>query len=279
MKKLLTAFTSFLLCITCAATITGCSNNENKLAMGKECMTYDSQLDALKNLNEKTVDAAVIDSVMAGYYVNNGSFVGKLAIKDFDLVTEQYGIAAKKGNDALVSKINDALIALAGTDYAATAEKYGLASEKLITAQTANNKANATDDSWQKVADRKKVVIGYTLFAPIAYDDNGLTGFDIDLAKAVFKYLDKNIECEFQLIKWEQKEAALENGTIDLVWNGLTITDERLAQMSISLPYLRNKQVVVVRKDDENKYSDKKSLDSAIIGVEKGSAGESAVQG
>ena len=49
--------------------------------------------------------------------------------------------------------------------------------------------------------------------------------------------------------------------------------------MSISLPYLRNKQVVVVRKDDENKYSDKKSLDSAIIGVEKGSAGESAVQG
>ena len=279
MKKLLSAFTSLLLCIACAATVTGCSKSESNLAMGKELMTYDSQLDALKNLNEKTVDAAVIDSVMAGYYVNNGSFVGKLVIKDFDLATEQYGIAAKKGNDALISKINDALIALSDTAYADTAEKYGLASEKLITAQTVNDKANATDDSWQKIAERKKVVIGYTVFAPIAYDDDGLTGFDIDLAKAVFKYLDESVVCEFQLIKWEQKEAALENGTIDLVWNGLTITDERLAQMCISLPYLRNKQVVVIRKDDENKYTDKKSLDSAIIGVEKGSAGEDAVKG
>ncbi len=279
MKKLLSAFTSLLLCIACAVAATGCSKSESNLAMGKELMTYDSQLDALKNLNEKTVDAAVIDSVMAGYYVNNGSFVGKLVIKDFDLATEQYGIAAKKGNDALISKINDALIALSDTDYADTAEKYGLASEKLITAQTVNDKANATDGSWQKIVERKKVVIGYTVFAPIAYDDDGLTGFDIDLAKAVFKYLDESVVCEFQLIKWEQKEAALENGTIDLVWNGLTITDERLAQMSISLPYLRNKQVVVIRKDDENKYTDKKSLDSAIIGVEKGSAGEDAVKG
>lgn len=279
MKKTLAAFTSLLLCIACAFAITGCSDKSGNTAIGKECMAYDSQLDALKNLNEKTVDAAVIDSVMAGYYVNNGSFKGKLAIKDFDLEVEQYGIAAKKGNDALISKINDALIALTNTEYAQIAEKYGLATEKLITAQTVNDKKDATDDSWQKVVERKKVVIGYTLFAPIAYDDNGLTGFDIDLAKAVFGYLDENVVCEFQLIKWEQKEAALKNGTIDLVWNGLTITDERLEQMSISLPYLRNKQVVVVRKDDENKYTDKKSLDSAVIGVEKGSAGEAAVQG
>lgn len=279
MKKTLAAFTSLLLCIACAFAITGCSDKSGNTAIGKECMTYDSQLDALKNLNEKTVDAAVIDSVMAGYYVNNGSFKGKLAIKDFDLEVEQYGIAAKKGNDALISKINDALIALTNTEYAQIAEKYGLTTEKLITAQTVNDKKDATDDSWQKVVERKKVVIGYTLFAPIAYDDNGLTGFDVDLAKAVFGYLDENVVCEFQLIKWEQKEAALENGTIDLVWNGLTITDERLEQMSISLPYLRNKQVVVVRKDDENKYTDKKSLDSAVIGVEKGSAGEAAVQG
>ena len=280
MKKLLTALTCLTLAIIVSATFIGCKKNtDSGLAIGNECMAYNSQLDALNRLNEKTVDAAVIDSVMAGYYTNNGALKGKLAVKDFNLETEQYGIAAKKGNDALISKINDALIALADGEYSAIAEKYGLASEKLITASTANDKSGANDASWQNIVNKKKVVIGYTLFAPIAYDDNGLVGFDIDLAKAVFAYLNADITCEFQLIKWDQKENMLETGTIDLVWNGLTITDERLSEMSVSLPYLRNKQVVVVRAEDSDKYTDVASLKNAVIGVESGSAGESAVKG
>ena len=141
------------------------------------------------------------------------------------------------------------------------------------------------------VAD-KKLVIGYTLFAPIAYNDGDgtdakLVGFDIELAKAVVEYLNTTykaeIAIEFMVIDWSQKEALLENGTIDLVWNGMTITPEREAGMSISIPYLANKQVAVIAKADATKYASAnydefvtKATD-AIVTFEKGSAGESMV--
>ena len=88
-----------------------------------------------------------------------------------------------------------------------------------------------------------------------------------------------NLTPEFQIIDWDSKEALLTNGTIDLIWNGLTIDDERLANMCISVPYLNNDQVAVVRTEDKDKYVTPDDLKDAVIGVEKGSAGESVVRG
>ena len=107
------------------------------------------------------------------------------------------------------------------------------------------------------------------------------------MAKVVFEYLNKtygtDIKIEFVEIEWSQKEALLENGTIDLVWNGMTITPERSAEMCISVPYLTNKQVAVIKKADADKYASAdlaaftKNAKNAIIIVEKGSAGEELV--
>ena len=282
MKKLISTI-SLLLALVCCFSATACGNE--KLAIGKECVTYDSQLDALNALNQEEVNVAVIDSVMAGYYTNNGALKGKLAIKDINLASEEYGIAAKKGNEALISKVNEGLIAIKDSAYATISEFYSLSSEKLITDTTVNDRASATDNSWNNLVSKKKVVIGYTLFAPIAFTAgaNTLTGYDIELAKAVFAYLNlrysTSIEVEFLVIEWSAKESHLEDGTIDLVWNGLTITEERKQNMCISVPYLRNKQVAVVNKADENTYVSVESMKNAIIGVEKGSAGESEVRG
>ena len=122
------------------------------------------------------------------------------------------------------------------------------------------------------------------IFAPIAFDEgDGLTGYDIELAKKTIEYLNEkysvNLTPEFQIIDWDSKEALLTNGTIDLIWNGLTIDDERLANMCISVPYLNNDQVAVVRTEDKDKYVTPDDLKDAVIGVEKGSAGESVVRG
>ena len=213
-------------------------------------------------------------------------------LSDIVLAEEKYGIAAKKGNEALMSKINEAIISLVDTEYKAVAEKYGLATELLVTKETENPLEVTEDRSWDNVAQANKLIIGYTLFAPIAYnegdgDDAVLKGFDIDLAKAVVAYLNETyetaIEIEFMVIDWNSKEALLENGTIDLVWNGMTITPEREAEMVISIPYLANKQVAVIAKKDAEKYKSanydefvEKTKDSIII-VEKGSAGEGVV--
>lgn len=98
-----------------------------------------------------------------------------------------------------------------------------------------------------------------------------LKGFDVDLAKAVAEEL--GVKVEFQLISWDTKETELESKTIDLIWNGLTINDDRKANMTISTPYLNNKQVAVVKKANLSKYSTVESMKNATVTFENGSAG------
>ena len=294
MKKLTSIILALVMMLGCVAAFASCQQpEENELNFGKELLSYASQLDALNGLVKGDADIAVIDSVMAGYYMN-----GVETFKDYQilpgvvLAEEQYGIAAKKGNAALIGKINEAMIALADTEYKNVATQYGLATETLVTATTANPNANATDESWNNVVAAKKLIVGYTLFAPIAYKDGDgadakLIGFDIDLANKVVEYLNTKysaeIEIEFIVIDWDNKEKMLADGSIDLVWNGMTITDERLAAMEISVPYLANKQVAIVKKADASKYGANKEeffqkTADAIIIAEKGSAGEELVK-
>ena len=291
MKKILSlALAALLAALSLVACTTAPASN---LAYGKECLAVATQLDALNGLVKGDADVAVIDSVMAGYYMNSvDTFNDYQVLENVVLAEEKYGIAAKKGNDALMSKVNEALIALVDTEYKTIAGTYGLTTELLVKADTVDPYATASDGSWNKVAEAKKVVIGYTLFAPIAYNEGDgadavLKGFDIDLAKAVFAYLNQQyateIAVEFTIIDWNQKESMLENGSIDLVWNGMTITPEREAEMCISVPYLANKQVAVIKKADAEKYAASdaagfaaKAADAVVI-VEKGSAGEALV--
>ena len=187
---------------------------DSGLNYGKECLSVATQLDALNGLVKGDADIAVIDSVMAGYYMKSvDTFKDYQVLENVVLAEEKYGIAAKKGNDALMGKVNEALIALADTEYKTVADTYGLTTELLVKADTANPYASATDGSWDKVAADKKVVIGYTLFAPIAYNEGDgadavLKGFDIDLAKAEFAYLNNKysteVAVEFIIIDWNQ---------------------------------------------------------------------------
>jgi ABC-type amino acid transport substrate-binding protein len=296
MKKLTSILLALVMIFASVAAFASCDkkqNEDNGLNFGKELLSVGSQLDALNGLVKGDADIAVIDSVMAGYYMNGvDTFKDYQVLSGVVLAEEQYGIAAKKGNASLIGKINEAIIALADTDYKTIATQYGLATETLVQADTANPKADAIDDSWNKVVTAKKLIVGYTLFAPIAYNDGDgadakLVGFDIDLAKAVVAYLNTKysaqIEIEFIVIDWNEKEALLANGSIDLVWNGMTITDERLANMEISVPYLANKQVAVVKKADAANYGANKEeffqkTADAIIIAEKGSAGEELVK-
>ena len=248
-----------------------------------EIVKFESQLDALTQLNNGTVEVAIIDSVMAGYYTSNGEFKEKLAIVDnLILASEQYGIAAKKGNSSLIQNINYTLYSLfENNQYQDIAAKYNLKSTDYALSSNAEYTVTATDNSYSNIVTNQKVVIGYTVFAPIAYTDtttNKLTGFDVDLANKVFETLDSNIDVEWLIIDWSAKEALLESGTIDLIWNGLTITEQRQENMEISIPYLNNNQVAVTLKDKVASYDSKDKLKTAIIGVEDGSAGLDAAE-
>ena len=92
------------------------------------------------------------------------------------------------------------------------------------------------------VSDKNEIIIGYdNTFVPMGYlDENGDTvGFDVDLATEAFKRMDINMK--FQSIDWSMKEAELNSGNIDVIWNGYTLTEERKEKISYTDSYLDNK--------------------------------------
>ena len=120
------------------------------------------------------------------------------------------------------------------------------------------------------------MVIGYTVYAPMNYtDDNGeFVGFDTELAIAVCEKL--GVEPVFQEIDWGTKEVELAGKSIDCIWNGMTLNAEREENMNCTQPYVKNAQVVVVKKGTA--YVDTASLAGKTVVAEIGSAGEGCVQ-
>lgn len=136
--------------------------------------------------------------------------------------------------------------------------------------------AMAEDSDLQYVKGNGKLVIGYTVYAPMNYTDEAgnFTGFDTELAIEVCKMLE--LKPEFVEIVWETKETELAAKTIDCIWNGLTIDDKRKANMEITVPYVKNAQVVVMKADTP--YDSTASLIGKVVVAEAGSAGESTIK-
>ena len=103
-----------------------------------------------------------------------------------------------------------------------------------------------------------------------------MTGFDTELTKALCEKL--GVESKFQEIEWDKKEIELNAKTIDAIWNGLTVTEERKENMGFSKSYVRNKQVVVIKADNKDKYTDEASMAGASCAAESGSAGQTAIE-
>lgn len=127
------------------------------------------------------------------------------------------------------------------------------------------------------IQENGELVVGLDdTFAPMGFRDEAgeLVGFDIDLANAVCEQL--GIKATFKPIDWDSKELALSSGTIDCVWNGMSITPERQEQMSLSQAYLNNK-IIVMTKDGVTVNS-KEDLANYQIGIQAGSAALEAVK-
>lgn len=113
-------------------------------------------------------------------------------------------------------------------------------------------------------------------FPPMGYrDENGdIVGFDVDFAKAFGEKIGKEIE--FQTIDWTMKEAELDAGNIDFIWNGYSINDERKAQVDFSVPYLKNKQIIITLADSA--INTKADLADKVVGAQAGSTAVEAVE-
>ena len=150
------------------------------------------------------------------------------------------------------------------------------------TAATAETTADAGDDASAEESDlayikeKGTMIIGYTVYAPMNYtdDDGNFTGFDTELATAVCEQL--GVEPVFQEINWETKVVELDAGTIDCIWNGMTLTEDIMENTACTEPYAKNAQVIVMKKDAA--YTGTADLVDASIAYEAGSAGQETLE-
>ena len=133
------------------------------------------------------------------------------------------------------------------------------------------------DDSNATANDENTFIVGFDAeFPPYGYkDDNGsYTGFDLDLAKEVCER--NNWTFVAQPIDWDAKDAELDSGSIDCIWNGFTI-DGREDNYTWSNAYFDNKQIFVVKSDSGIKSI--ADLEGKTVETQKDSSALAALQG
>lgn len=265
MKKLLVFMLAVVMVFACFA---GCGEDKVKVIVAekesageevantadefKNNYTYtavDTQAKALMEVSAGTADVAIVDYVMSIGSIGEGTDYANLKVEGTGFNEENYGIAFRKGSDA-TAKINEAIKTLkANGKLEEIAKKYKLEGVLTATDNIEPFKQAETDSDWEYIKNNGKLIIGITYFAPMNYKDaNGeLIGFETEFAKAVCAEL--GIDAEFQEISWAAKETELASKNIDCIWNGMTITPEREENMSISIPYMQNKQVKVVKSN------------------------------
>lgn len=146
----------------------------------------------------------------------------------------------------------------------------------LLIVPFATHAEDAADGSLQYILDKKELILGFDPgFPPMGFqdEDGDYIGFDLDLAYAVCDIL--GVELVLQPIDWAAKELELNAKNIDCIWNGFTVTPEREEALSLSMPYMANEQVLVVKADSP--YNTLSDLAGARLGVQAGSSAVDAL--
>ena len=129
-----------------------------------------------------------------------------------------------------------------GSSSSAPADASGSSSQ--ANSSTSSSSAN-TESDLAYVQNKGTLIVGITEFEPMDYkDENGQwIGFDADMAKVVAEKL--GVEVQFVVIDWDNKIMELDSKNVDVLWNGMTLTDEVKNSMECTNPYFNNAQVVV----------------------------------
>lgn len=146
----------------------------------------------------------------------------------------------------------------------------------VLSLTACGSRNEGSDSSLKYIKDNKKLILGLDdSFAPMGFRDSSgnIVGFDIDLATAVCEKL--GVELVLQPIDWKTKEVELNTKNIDCIWNGFSVTDERLQNLTMSIPYMDNSiSLVVVNGSQIKTMAD---MAGKKLAVQSGSSAEEAL--
>ena len=198
-------------------------------------------------------------------------------ILDENFGEEYYAVGFRLGDNALTLKVQSILDEMAADGASAEISKKWFGTDAVVKDKDFPRAIDQTpdDDSLQYILDKGTLIIGLDdNYPPMGYRENGeIVGFDIDLAKEVCKRL--GVEAVFQPISWSAKEMELSSKSIDCIWNGMSITEARAAEMNLTKPYLENAQIILV--SSEAGITSKAALSGKKVGTQQGSAALDAI--
>ena len=203
---------------------------------GAQIASFKSGIDAALDLKNGAIDCVVLDELPAQEIVKRNPTLKIIRDPFFAENKEEYAIAVKKGNSALLGKINDTINAMKSNgDY-----------EKLVNAfmpadgniQIPASEATSGD----------KVILGTNAaFPPFEYvEGKNIVGFDITMGEKIAKTA--GMKLEVLDMAFDSLIPALQAGTIDFIAAGMSVTEERKKNVDFSVPYFASEQVIIVRK-------------------------------
>ena len=194
-----------------------------------------------------------------------------------DFGSEEYAIGFRPGDVALAKEVQRILDEMCADGTADTISQKWFSTNLIVNDRDypRDEEVSADDTSLEDLKSRGKFILGRDdSYPPMGFrgENNEIVGVDIDLAAEVCKRL--GVELVVQPINWDSKELELTSGKIDCIWNGMTVTDERIEAMFLSKPYLDNRQVVIV--EEGSKIAQVSDLAGKTVGLQKGSSAREA---
>ena len=203
---------------------------------GAQIASFKSGIDAALDLKNGAIDCVVLDELPAQEIVKRNPSLKIVRDPFFAENKEEYAIAVKKGNSALLGKINDTINNMKKNgDY-----------EKLV------NAFMPADGNIQIPASEatsgEKVILGTNAaFPPFEYvEGKNIVGFDITMGEKIAK--NAGMKLEVMDMAFDSLIPALQAGTIDFIAAGMSVTEERKKNVDFSVPYFASEQVIIVRK-------------------------------
>lgn len=219
-----------------------------------EVEKYNKGADAIEALRQGKIDAVLIDSSPAKYFVSKNNDIVTLSDP---FAIEEYACAVKKGNTELTQQINDALAVLTENGTLEMIERNWLVDDEY---------GKHPYTSPEGITYSGKLVMATNAeFAPYEFLEEGeIVGFDVDMMRAVCDIIGKELVIDD--MAFDSIIAAVDSGKADVGVAGMTVTEDRLENVDFTNSYVKTNQVIIVRGISTD-------LTGKNIGVQMGTTG------
>lgn len=212
-----------------------------------EVARFESTADMIMSLMSGKVDAAMFDRITANIVLKRNPDLGLLTDEVLDM---PLGVGFKKENIALLKEFNDFLkeIRSDGTY------------DKMHKRWFEEDAEEAIMPDIPRKTDGKALVVGVSVedLPYVALMNGKFVGFDIEMIET-FAFR-RNYNLELVSIEFPALVAALSSGKVDLITDGIAISEERGKQINFSDEYAVFRTSVIALKKNLTKYKDEKQV-------------------